>query len=198
MIRITLAALIVSTSPAFACEEFVSIDNVQTRELIETMRSPASDPLDQVFAYETLICSDQAAVRDLTLRTGATSENPVIRGQTLFLAIAQMSSLVVELLPAEGLPNDHYDLLGDYPALSFPVTFVDPARTCLALGDREACKGQMVDVKGETATLHAAFPGTSSDVLGRFSYSGGSLVEGTMQLNLHEGNFAFPARITLF
>ena len=64
------ALAIAAAQAASACEDRVTIDPMQARELLSTIANGGADPLDQFFAFDTLMCADQTGIRDLALRTG--------------------------------------------------------------------------------------------------------------------------------
>jgi len=188
------ALAIAAAQAASACEDRVTIDPMQARELLSTIANGGADPLDQFFAFDTLMCADQTGIRDLALRTGAASSNATIKGQVLLRSLFEMETIAVQLLPAEGLSTEHYKAIEKTPQLNFAVRYRDLAAGCLSLGhDRRCDVSSNLSVTGTKAILHIDH---NNDIIGSFSVVDGSLMC-SVRVDALNG-LVFPAQIDLF
>lgn len=197
MLRYVLPAAalaLVTAQSAGACEDRVTIDPMQAPELLSTIANDGADPLDQFFAFDTLMCADQTGIRDLALRTGAASSNATIQGQVLLRSLFEMETIAVRLLPAEGLNTEHYKAIQQTPQLNFAVRYRDLGAGCLSLGhDRRCDVSSNLSVSGTEAILHIDH---NQDVIGSFSVVDGGLI-GDVRVDVLNG-LVFPAQIELF
>lgn len=198
------ALCLLLSGPALAqnlCDEAVALSQPQARELLETLQNEAANPIDQIFAFDTLICSDQAAIRDMSLRAGAVSPNPSIQSEIIFLSLASKSILTVELEEAEGLSKQHYDFLKSNRINNSNITYVDRANACLSLGQSGKCEeNQRVDVSGRNVALSGLWKvgNKRTGVEGTFRYDGGEYLRGEVEMLLGSESLRFPAVISLF
>lgn len=179
-------------APALACDELLTLDRPQVIDLVNRLRSTEADPLDQLFAFETLMCSAQAGVRDLTLRTAVASANPTIRGQVLLRALFEKEVIAVELLEVEGLTKEQYERIKANPVEALGVTYRDLPNACMSFHSDEQCPAySSLNVQGIGATIHIRY--NNYDVDGLFRLEGEGLAG-----HLTLGNLTYPARIALF
>jgi hypothetical protein len=200
----TIAFCLLLPAPALAQglrEEAVSLSKPQARELLGTLQDEAANPIDQIFAFDTLICSDQAAIRDMSLRAGAVSKNPSIQSEIIFLALARKSILTVELDEVEGLTKQHYDFLASNRINNSNITHVDRANACLSLGQSGKCEeNQRIYVSGRNVAIsgHWKIGNKRTSFEGTFNYDGGENLRGEIELLLGSATLRFPASISLF
>ncbi len=192
--RVAALLVIAMASAASACDEFVKIDKAQTITLMNTMSNDQSAPLEQLFAFETLMCSDQPGVRDLTLRTGLQSSNPSIQGQVLFKAVMEMESIPILLLEKQGLSKEQYERIKQRPIENLSVSYRDTKLACLSFSHREKCDpNNVMSITGTRASIRTRFNGHGLD--GEFRLQNGAL-EGLLTFTREKQTF--PARIDLF
>lgn len=188
------SALVMLPLTAQACEDFVSLDRGQVVDLMNTIRDPQKDPLDQFFAFETLMCSNQSGVRDLARRTAMKSTDPTLRGQVLLMAIMEMENIPVRLLEVDGLSKEQYERIKQRPIENFAVKYRDPANACLSvIRDKSCDPASLVSVNGTRLTIRTRYNGY--DIDGDFSLDDGAL-KGI--LTFAKLNQTYPARIDLF
>lgn len=181
-----------AASSAFACDEFVTLDRAQTTDLINTLRSAEADPLDQYFAFETLMCSDQPGVRDLSLRTAAKSNNETVKGQVLLRALMELEVVPIRLLEVEGLSKDQYARIKARPSEMLGVTFRDLAQACMSFHRNDHCPpNSNLNVSGTRTTINIDWNGYV--VRGSFALEGDKLL-GDVTFK----DATYPAEIPLF
>lgn len=192
--RRVLICLVVCLSPvsAAACDEYVTVDRAQAADLMAVVRDAQADPLDQLFAFETLMCASQPGLRDLALRTGVTSGNPSIQGQVVLRALLEKEVVAVELVEAEGLSKQHYEVIAARPYKMLSVTHRDFAAGCLSFHSRDQCEpASVMTITGVGAVMNV---GVNNDrIAGEFRLDGAALMGQVMLDDLR-----FAARISLF
>lgn len=187
---------------AAACDEAVALEKAQIRELLNLIKDPQGDALEQIFALETLMCSKRPAVRDLATRTALVSPNATLKSSAMFELFFSKEALLVEFLPEEGRPKQYYDFIKRQPAISFTLGAKSREGGCIVLphpsGTRdctEANSWNVVQVSGERVQLLFR-----NEWNGDFELEGTDLV-GTMSgsnLRVDDAELgAVPARIRL-
>lgn len=185
-------ALTCVAAAASACDGFVALDRAQTTDLINTLRDAEADPLDQYFAFETLMCSDQPGVRDLSLRTAARSDNATVQGQVLLRALMEMEVIPVRLQEVEGLTKDQYERIKAQPSEMLGVTFRDLSQACMSFHRDNHCPPYSnLHVSGTRTTININWNGYSFK--GSFALEGDKLV-GDVTFK----DATYPAEIPLF
>ncbi|MCI4661080.1 MAG: hypothetical protein MRY63_04565 [Neomegalonema sp.] len=122
MIKTLSAALMLSLASlgaAQACEDPVALDQAQVRELITTVRSDKADPLDQIFAFETLMCAKRHAVRDYAARTALQSPNKTLQATIMFELFMAKEGALMEFIAEEGMPKEVYAYIKERPSVFF-------------------------------------------------------------------------------
>ncbi|GAB4360065.1 MAG: hypothetical protein Kow0026_22140 [Oricola sp.] len=84
---------------ALACEKYKALDMIEMKEYRDKLVQPDADPLDQLFAFRELSCSDQPTIRAFAIREGLKSaSDDLVRHEIMFEALMQMSRIDVELV----------------------------------------------------------------------------------------------------
>lgn len=183
-----------SAGAAQACGDLVAIDRAQITDLMTVVRDQDADPLDQFFAFETLMCSDQSGIRDLTLRTGLKSPNPTIQAQVVLRAMLEKESVFIHLLEVDGLSKEQYERITARPSETLPIQFKDPGAACFSFHDNRGCNtASLMSVNGTLVTIRTRW--NSYDLDGNFSLNDGKL---TGQLTFAREKLTYPAEINLF
>jgi hypothetical protein len=97
------------------------VDNSQAKELVAQLKNPEADEIDQVIAFDTLICAKRVALRGIALRHGRKASSPDVRAQVLHRALFDMERIVFKLLPTEGLSKKQSDIVKNNPSWSYAV-----------------------------------------------------------------------------
>lgn len=183
-VRRILAAAAMATAiggSAWACEEPVTLEPAQARELLTLIKTPEADALDQIFGFETLMCAKRSSVRDLAVRTALDSPNKTLRSSVMFELLFAKEQLLVEFLPEEGLSKEQYAFIKAQPSLSFIVAKRTREANCFIIKAHNGSKNcadegawNLVEVSGTRVNffLGDAYRGT-------FALTGGDLI-GTM------------------
>ena len=83
IVSVSVLFVCISFNSAFACEDRQLLDNEQVRSLIATIKDASSDPLDQVFAFENLMCASRQTVRDHAMRVALKASSKALSGRVL-------------------------------------------------------------------------------------------------------------------
>lgn len=197
--------LAVAGSPLFgaglahACDEPVALDPTQARELLTLIRDPEGDALDQIFAFETLMCAQRPAVRDLATRTAIVSPNPTLRASVMFEQMFAKEGVLVEYLPAEGLESNVYKFIKENPSQQFIFTGKTRTASCLSLYQADCSRDghqYFVEISGTHVTLIYG-----DQYVGDFQLQGQELlgtIHGSKIVYERETLGAVPARVRLF
>ncbi len=86
-----------------ACTERVTLDNLQVRELIKTIRDTKADTLDRAIAYENMVCEARDSFRQLALQSALSSNEPALQAAALLEVVMLRDNLIVEIDPGQDL-----------------------------------------------------------------------------------------------
>ena len=85
-------------SAAWACEEFVDLQQQELKEYRDKLIEQEADPLDRMFAFQQLVCSSNPVMRAYAVREGLkTATDPIVRQQIMFDSIMLMTRLEIQL-----------------------------------------------------------------------------------------------------
>ncbi len=137
---------------ATACETFKTIAASEIKEYRDKLGEADADPIDRLFAYQELACSDQPVVRAYAIRIGLeTARDPILRQQIAFDALMQMPRIDVQL-SSEGVQGEAKKFLSKNGlVLSYNVVFRDTQKGCLSFNWTNGCDANnVINVKGDT------------------------------------------------
>jgi len=190
-----LVALMLSPSAvAASCDSYIRISNEEARELMANMISPDVSPLDQLFAFETLMCADKTGLRDLTLRTAAVGDNQTILGQVLMRAIFEKEILELRLQQTDGMSLAQTSRIRKQPFERLAITQRDATAGCVAFyaGACAANSRYLGTLSGTTFLINVHW--NEYSIIGTFEYDHGETLQGEVRI----GDLVFPAEIDLF
>lgn len=136
---------------ANACEEFRSLSAAEMKEFRDKLAEADADPLDRMFAFEELNCSDKPAIRAYAVREGLkNATDPLVRHQIMFEALMQKTRIDVELSKAgklKGGDKRFYDRnAGVY---SREVSFRDRASGCIGISFNRCDSSASLIISGD-------------------------------------------------
>lgn len=136
-----LTCFLAQALPASAatCNEKTRLENGEVKRLIDVIKNPEADAFEQIIAVETLSCETRKPVRDLAFRAMLRSPNDIIRTDAVFRALADRSSIVVQLSSRDDLDKKTLDFVKKYPEVIFDVKFVDVEKRCISIYSNTAC-----------------------------------------------------------
>lgn len=187
------AGLALAPAALAECAEPVSLDRAQAAELMAAMVSPEVTALDQLFAFEDLMCAAQPGLRELALRTASLAENPVIRGQVLMRSVFETEILTIRLDQPDEPTEAQAERLAADPIISLPVRYRDAAQGCMSFVARGICDASsLASVVG--TRLDISITSGSPLLVGSFAYEHGDRLTGQVTLD----GATYPAWIALY
>jgi len=143
MIRLLLVvvSLMLGTAGALACEEYKSLSTDEMKDYRDKLVEQDADPLDQLFAFEGLACSDSPAVRSYAMRAALeASADPIVRNRVVLEALLQRSRIDMEVaVTAETSQDDKEFIKARGGVFSYEVRFVSQDQGCLSLNQYDEC-----------------------------------------------------------
>lgn len=198
MIRLALAMSLL-TLPALVraqCADWQSYTVDEARQMMSELVAPEGDPLEQLFAFEALMCSDQPVVRQIAMENAANAPSETVRSQLLLRALMDMTVLRMEL--GEGRPTEEKYAKSVQPpqAMLLDVEFRDPRAACLSFHQANAQKGCHSNSLATVSGLHMSMKisWSSFKLDGEFDYDYGDTMSGEVRFK----NAIYPATIKLF
>ena len=188
-----LAALALPAAALADCTEMVDLDRESAAEMLAAMVSPEVSALDQLFAFEDLMCAGQPGLRELALRTASLSENPVIRGQVLIRSIFETEILTIRLDQPDEPTEAQAERLAADPIISLPVRYRDAAQGCISFVARGICDASSLATVVGTR-LDISITSGSPLLVGSFAYEHGDRLTGQVTLD----GATYPAWIALY
>lgn len=151
---LTLIAL-----PAWACDEYRDLSNSEMKEFRNKLVETGADPLDRLFAFEELSCSDKPAVRSYAIREGLKSAtDPIVRHQILFEALMQKPRIDVVMSKSKKLKSGDKEFFETYSGVySRNVTFRDRSVGCIAINYRECRSSDSLFINGDVVEYNQGY-----------------------------------------
>ncbi|HEY9057881.1 MAG TPA: hypothetical protein VIN77_12085 [Aurantimonas sp.] len=167
-------AMLLFPATAFACEEYKSHSTAELKEYRDKLAEAEADPLDRLFAFEELACSDRPTVRAYAIRVGlSAAKDDLVRQQIMFEAMMQKERLDIELAGEGSLSKEAKEFIRTRAGLwSERAEYRSRESGCISLNSNSACRrSQSIYLKGDKAELNY------NDLVGSFELtSSGELV----------------------
>lgn len=179
---------------AQACEEYRALQNSEIKEFRDKLLEPDADPLDRLFAFEELSCSDRPTIRNYAIREGLkNATDPIVRHQILFEALMQKTRIDVELSKASGLKNGDKEFYDEYSGVySRNVTFRDRSQGCIGISRRACNSEDAIFIKGDVVEYNRGY------ITGVFKLTAQNELVGYLKPADHPKYSKIPAIIRLF
>ncbi|MEZ5812319.1 MAG: hypothetical protein R3D45_12980 [Rhizobiaceae bacterium] len=191
------AALLVaafSWQPADACEEYRSLSTAEMKEFRDKLVETDADPLDRMFAFEELNCSDNPTIRAYAVREGLkNATDPLVRHQIMFEALMQKTRIDVELSKAgklKGGDKRFYDK--NDGVYSREVSFRDRASGCIGISFNRCASNASLIISGDTVEY------THGAMIGVFKLTEQNELVGFLRPDNRSEYSKIPAIIRLF
>ena len=185
---------------AHACDEFISLEDLQVRELVAVSNSSNSSELEQALAFETLMCAKRASIRDMAVRASLKSASKSVRARGLLEVIMNRDSMIVETMIAEGLSEKQYDFIKKTNHVAYAFHHKNKQLGCASFSRFKECKkGDMLDISGLRVSFISAPKGSNkfTGSSGHFDLdASGEYLIGWFRPG--KDDFSVPARIPLF
>lgn len=194
MVAVLLVATALQMQSANACEEYRDLTNGEIKEFRDKLIETGADPLDRLFAFEELVCSDRPTVRNYAIREGLRSAtDPIVRHQILLEALMQKTRIDVEMTRSKKLKDGDKRFFDEHSGIySRNVTFRDRAQGCIGLNYNSCEPGDSLFVKGEVVELNRGY------MVGLFKLTPQNELVGYVRPQANRNYSNIPAIIKLF
>jgi hypothetical protein len=193
LVSVVFAAQVFALA-AHACEEYSALPDRETKEYRDKLLETTADPLDRLFAFQKLVCSNNPVIRTYAVREGLKSvSDPLVREQIMFDAMFEKTRVDIELTPGSDASAKDKEFSKDASGLiSYTVVFKSPQEGCLSIYSTNECnKGGSIFVKGDKLELNYA------NMVGEFRLSEANELVGFIR-PAPNGYGRIPAVIRLF
>ena len=201
MIRIAvlalLASLFMNVGAAQACDGYVSIAAEDMKAYRDKLAEPGADPLDQLFAFQQLVCSDNPTIRAYAIRTGLTvGTDPLLRSQVLLDAMLAKHTIEIEVVAGKQSTADDKEWLKSFGGiLVFEVAYSSAAEGCVDVRYNDECTNESAFfMSGTKVSFYSSF----SRITGQFELSDDNELVGTIQVDRNGTHGLIPGVIKLF
>lgn len=180
---------------ASACEDYKVIDNTQLKEFRDKLLEAEADPLDRLFAFQELVCSDNPTIRTYAVREGLrASRDPLVRQQIMFDAMMGKTRLDIELTATvDATQKDKQFIKENAGVWSAPVAYVSAQEGCMSLYQSNTCsKGLSVYVRGDAVEIGY------NRLIGDFRLADDNKLVGFIRVSGTSDYGRIPATIALF
>lgn len=191
MYRLLLGLLTLLPGHLFACDRLNDISPDQVRRDSATLADPTASEIERILAFETLRCSQSAAIRDLAFRSARASGLPPLQAQALFDRLSSKPLISIDLLSNDGLTEQHYDYLDASPTIVLKSAGAVDGQSCISLSRPDECNtSYAITLVGTNMDFFENGLGT-----GTFQLDADGKLSGTVTLKKPE--LTFPAEIVL-
>ena len=176
------------------CAQVQQFTRDETRELMSLMVAPEADPLEQLFAFEDLMCASNPVVRNMALKAGASSGSADVRSQILFRALTQQQIIRVEL--GDGRKPDGTSGEFSSRVLELPVSATNDVAGSISSGGAACNQNHHLQLMGSGIRVYNLINlgGRWQLLSGDMAYSHGDAIEGELRFI----DTVYPATINLF
>jgi len=177
-----------------ACENFKSISTGELKEYRDKLKEIDADPLDRLFAFEELICSNKPSIRALAVREGLrSSRDDLVRNQVMFEALMQKSRIDIELSDSGNLTSKDKDFIRKYSGIfTRNVELRDREAGCISFNRRGCDFQKSLIVQGNTVDFNFL------RIVGQFKLTGQNELVGFLRADDNGKYSRIPAVIKLF
>lgn len=150
-------ALAILTGPAVACEEYKTLAQADIKEFRDKLTDPNADPIDRLFAFQELACSDSPVMRDYAIRTGlANASDELVRNQIALEALLQKQRIEIEIIPkgAERKAQEYFkERYNNMIMIEVADTYPEDGCVVFRRNDSDSCTWMYLKLDGPDAIL---------------------------------------------
>ncbi|BFM04890.1 hypothetical protein [Halioxenophilus aromaticivorans] len=192
---IIFLVFIMCASQANGCEEFVSYEPSELKEYRDLLSKVGADPIDRLFAFEKLVCSDKPIMRTYAVKVGLeTTDNELVRNQIMLSAMMQKKRIDIELFPNKTATDLDKKFIQTHDGIySVVVTYYSEKEGCLGLhGSRECKANYSLIIKGDKAEFKYG------NHIGWFDLTSSGELVGVLKAGMDARYSSIPAKISLY
>lgn len=138
---ITLLIGIIAATNSMACEQYRTIANEELKEHRDILKNANSDPLDRLFAFHEMSCSDKPTIRAYAIREGISSaKDDLVRHEIMFEAIIQLTRLDIQMSSTGRVSKKAKEFITRNSSLWFAnIPYRDRTIGCISFYYKEQC-----------------------------------------------------------
>ncbi len=192
---LALFSLLGGLLSAQACESYKSLATSEMKEFRDKLSEAEADPLDRLFAFEELSCSDNPTVRAYAVREGLkTAKDQLVREQIVLTALMQKTRLDIELVASGNVTDEDRKFIKKHAGLwSLPINFRSQKDGCVSAYHDSRCDARYsLFLRGDKAEF------TYDRVVGEFQLSEDNALVGFVRVDARDTFGRIPAVINLF
>ncbi len=189
------ALLSLQTMPVHACETRIQHSIEEIKELRAMLQKAEADPLDRLFAFEELACSERPTIRNYAIKEGLENlSDPLVRNEIMLRAMLQKTRVDIILGNSRTLTTEDKRFINQNGGVySKKITFRSTESGCVSLRNTRGCDNSYgLYIRGDQVELNY------SQVSGEFRLSESSELVGTIRAQNHANYTRIPAVIKLF
>jgi hypothetical protein len=128
---------------ASACEQKKKIDRSSAIQALKQIADEAISDIDRLFILDELLCSSDAQIRTLVLKSGINSKSEVVRMRALMYRMMEMRNYRIELISSDiqgasgSAEREFIKRNGGH--LIYQNKFSDPQNSCVSIYRHDSC-----------------------------------------------------------
>lgn len=174
-----------------ACAQYKTLAISELKEYRDKLIEEAADPIDRLFAYQQLSCSDQPGVRRYAIDIGMqNATDDIVRHAILLDAVMALPRIDLEIPDNQDADDAHRKFLTEKGnVLSFVVRYRDKKAGCLSFFSETECStGRMATLLGRSLSI------SNDDIHATLTLT----TSGEMTGFLRRHNLVLPTKMKLF
>lgn len=190
---IILIISILTTTNSLACEQFKTVITEELKEHRDILTDENSDPLDRLFAFREMSCSDNPSIRAYGIREGLNSaKDDLVRHEIIFEALIQLTRLDIKMSKTAEMSKKAKEFLTKNANLWYAnVVYRDRAKGCISFYYKKDCdRNRSAFIRGGNLEINY------DNTIGSFKLTSANELVGF--LFIPNGIGKVPAVITLF
>lgn len=192
---IALTVILLSgTGAVVACEQYSNFTIDEIKEFRAVLSKDDADPLDRLFAFEQMACSDRPNIRSYAIKQGLnTIQDPLVRNEVMFRAMMQKTRIDVEMGNSRELTKEDKQFIAETGGVySKLVTGRVEETGCIGMYGNKCDSRYSLFIIGDKVEFNY------SPITGVFRLSGSGELVGTLRAADKATYTRIPAVIKLF
>ena len=190
-----LSASMSASGTAFACDgKYIAVEKPELERSFQALENDAAKKTDRVFAFKTVVCSNEPEFRRLAIEAALTSKDTSLRALGLAELLMQRERIRVDLAPSANLdPETKRWVDSTGGVLNFFFGAKDRTRNCIVFGTggvEYACDPPSLKIDGLSVRLATS---DSPAIIGDFRLEPENFLKGQIKY----GQGIMPAKIEL-
>ncbi len=179
----------------FSCEKYESFTLDEQKSFREMLNKSNADPLDRLFAFNRLACSDDPNIRSYAVREGLkNSSDELVRNQVMLTAFMQMKRVDIELGESTDATKDDQSFIKKNSGIfSKNVQYRSKTDGCISLYRADKClSSSSLFIKGDKIEYNY------KSIFGEFRLTSNNEMLGFLRVANTKKYSRIPAVIKLF